>query len=207
MMYCPKCRSEFEDWVKTCPDCQVELVGEPPPPPDQPSRFNSLRELGQSLRNPRLLLILAGTAMFLAVCGAVSYAVAMAVTEPAADAWTFSGLILASLSNAIFLPGVLLGLLTIVVPLSSRGPLDPRRVFSLLVTGAIVVVLLRSGYSIASVEQLSYYPHVWFKAGTFCENLAYALFEGGVLLGLGYLCLHRAKALEPRQEIVQQSES
>ena len=32
MPFCPKCRDEFQDWVKTCPDCQVALVAEPPAP-------------------------------------------------------------------------------------------------------------------------------------------------------------------------------
>lgn len=32
-MYCPKCKSEFQDWVKTCPDCDVALVPELPPEP------------------------------------------------------------------------------------------------------------------------------------------------------------------------------
>jgi hypothetical protein len=77
----------------------------------------------------------------------------------------------------------------------------------LLVTGAIVVVLLRFGYTITVVGQLSHYPSVWFRAGTFSGNLAYTLFEGGILLGLGYLCLLRAKALESRQEVAQQPES
>jgi len=26
MPFCPKCRDEFQDWVKVCPDCKVELV-------------------------------------------------------------------------------------------------------------------------------------------------------------------------------------
>jgi Putative prokaryotic signal transducing protein len=26
MPFCPKCRDEFQDWVKTCPDCRVRLV-------------------------------------------------------------------------------------------------------------------------------------------------------------------------------------
>ena len=30
MPYCPKCRGEFQDWVKTCPDCRVALVAELP---------------------------------------------------------------------------------------------------------------------------------------------------------------------------------
>ncbi|MDM8001207.1 MAG: DUF2007 domain-containing protein [Dehalococcoidia bacterium] len=41
MPFCPKCRDEFQDWVKTCPDCQVGLVEElppPPPPQDNPRR-------------------------------------------------------------------------------------------------------------------------------------------------------------------------
>jgi len=32
-MYCPRCRSEFEAWVSTCPDCEVPLVAEQPPEP------------------------------------------------------------------------------------------------------------------------------------------------------------------------------
>jgi predicted Zn-ribbon and HTH transcriptional regulator len=26
MPFCPKCRDEFQDWVKVCPDCGVELI-------------------------------------------------------------------------------------------------------------------------------------------------------------------------------------
>ena len=26
MPFCPKCRDEYQEWVKTCPDCGVELV-------------------------------------------------------------------------------------------------------------------------------------------------------------------------------------
>ena len=32
-MYCPQCKSEFQSWVSTCPDCGVALVGELPPEP------------------------------------------------------------------------------------------------------------------------------------------------------------------------------
>jgi hypothetical protein len=32
-MYCPECRSEFESWVETCPDCDRPLVAELPPDP------------------------------------------------------------------------------------------------------------------------------------------------------------------------------
>jgi hypothetical protein len=30
-LFCPKCRDEFQEWVKTCPDCRVDLVAELPP--------------------------------------------------------------------------------------------------------------------------------------------------------------------------------
>lgn len=30
MPFCPKCRDEFQDWAKTCPDCRVDLVAELP---------------------------------------------------------------------------------------------------------------------------------------------------------------------------------
>jgi hypothetical protein len=26
MRYCPKCRSEYQDWVKVCVDCGAELT-------------------------------------------------------------------------------------------------------------------------------------------------------------------------------------
>lgn len=35
MPYCPKCRDEFQDWVKVCPDDKVALVAELPPLPQQ----------------------------------------------------------------------------------------------------------------------------------------------------------------------------
>jgi hypothetical protein len=31
MPYCPICRDEFQDWVKVCPSCNVELVKKLPP--------------------------------------------------------------------------------------------------------------------------------------------------------------------------------
>jgi hypothetical protein len=34
MPFCPKCRDEFQDWAKTCPDCRVALVAELPPEPE-----------------------------------------------------------------------------------------------------------------------------------------------------------------------------
>ncbi len=30
MPYCPKCRDEFQDWAKVCPDCGIALVKELP---------------------------------------------------------------------------------------------------------------------------------------------------------------------------------
>jgi hypothetical protein len=38
MPYCPRCRDEFQDWVKTCPDCRVTLVAELPPVPAPASK-------------------------------------------------------------------------------------------------------------------------------------------------------------------------
>ena len=35
MPYCPECGDEFQDWVKTCPDCGVALVGKLPEPSEQ----------------------------------------------------------------------------------------------------------------------------------------------------------------------------
>ena len=35
MPYCPKCRDEFQDWVKVCPHCDVALVDKLPSAPKQ----------------------------------------------------------------------------------------------------------------------------------------------------------------------------
>jgi hypothetical protein len=34
MPCCPKCREEFQDWVKVCPDCGASLIERPPTPPE-----------------------------------------------------------------------------------------------------------------------------------------------------------------------------
>lgn len=39
MPFCPKCKGEFQDWVKTCPDCGVPLVDKLPPP--EPKKTNT----------------------------------------------------------------------------------------------------------------------------------------------------------------------
>jgi hypothetical protein len=38
MPFCPKCRDEFQDWVKVCPDCGVALVDKLPEPPAPPEK-------------------------------------------------------------------------------------------------------------------------------------------------------------------------
>ncbi|MFA5143326.1 MAG: DUF2007 domain-containing protein [Candidatus Omnitrophota bacterium] len=38
MKYCPKCRTEYENWVKVCADCNTELVYELPQDPAGPSQ-------------------------------------------------------------------------------------------------------------------------------------------------------------------------
>jgi hypothetical protein len=35
MPFCPKCKGEFQDWVKTCLDCGVPLVDKLPPDPEK----------------------------------------------------------------------------------------------------------------------------------------------------------------------------
>lgn len=34
-MFCPKCKAEYEDWVKECADCKVTLVYKLQPEPNQ----------------------------------------------------------------------------------------------------------------------------------------------------------------------------
>lgn len=56
-MYCPKCRSEFQSWVSTCPDCDVALVPElPPEPPHDAIEVKTLLETS----DPDLLPVLLG---------------------------------------------------------------------------------------------------------------------------------------------------
>lgn len=43
MPFCPKCPDEFQDWVKPCPDCQVDLVAELPDPPESVRGSGRLR--------------------------------------------------------------------------------------------------------------------------------------------------------------------
>ena len=207
-MYCPKCRGEFEDWVKTCPDCQVDLVAEPPPPPVQAAGFNPIRGLGQSLRNSRLMLTLAGATLFLALCALVSLSVGTATAEQA-GAWEMAETIMYSLGHAVFYPGLLLGLAAMVVPPSSGRTADPRRVFRVLVIAAVAMVLLGVGQAVTIVHKWSgHYDQLgWNTAGEVSYQLVGQLFLGGVLLGLGYLCLRRAEAFESSQEIAQQPES
>ena len=38
MPYCPRCGSEFQDWVQVCPDCGAALVDAPPEPPPPESK-------------------------------------------------------------------------------------------------------------------------------------------------------------------------
>ncbi len=40
MPYCPKCRDEFQDWVKVCPEDKVALVAELPPLPNKVKKKN-----------------------------------------------------------------------------------------------------------------------------------------------------------------------
>jgi hypothetical protein len=45
MPFCPKCRGEFQNWVKTCPDCGVELAKKLPPPDEPVSDIPPYRKL------------------------------------------------------------------------------------------------------------------------------------------------------------------
>jgi len=122
-------------------------------------------------------------------------------TTSGADAWFFSGLILTSLATAIYAPGVLLGLVAMVMPVPEAWSVDPRRVSGLLVTAAVIVFLLGVGCQIAMVGHMARYQSGWLTAGTFSVGLAGSLFNGGVLLGLGYLCLRRAGANKSAKEV------
>jgi hypothetical protein len=200
MLYCPKCRGEFEDWAKTCPDCHVDLVGELPPPPDEAPRFDSIRGLQHSLGNPRLLLILAGATTLLAFFAFIFVFVAARIVENAGG-WGLSMTVLFCLNGVIYYPGVLLGLAALAIPQWTDSPAGAHRVFRLLVIAAVVLVLLGIGqvvtYAALNLGPTYTYPESgWRVAGEVSRMLAGALFSSALLLGLGYLCLRRARTAE-----------
>lgn len=42
-MFCPKCKTEYEDWVKECADCKIPLVVElPAEPKGEPIEYEEL---------------------------------------------------------------------------------------------------------------------------------------------------------------------
>jgi predicted Zn-ribbon and HTH transcriptional regulator len=45
MKHCPECGDEFEDWVKECPDCYVDLLDGPKPAVEKPQPHLSRDEL------------------------------------------------------------------------------------------------------------------------------------------------------------------
>ena len=49
MPFCPNCRDEFEDWVKTCPDCHVDLIDELPPLPKKSYKPSALKETYETI--------------------------------------------------------------------------------------------------------------------------------------------------------------
>ena len=52
-MFCPNCRDEFQDWVKMCPDCHVNLVDNLPPsskPPAIKRVSNRIHEVHQFIK-------------------------------------------------------------------------------------------------------------------------------------------------------------
>jgi len=205
MLYCPKCRVEFEDWAKTCPDCHVDLVAQSPPPPVEPPRLDSIRELWHSLGNPRLLLILAGATTLLAFFALIFVFVAARIAENAGG-WGLSMNVLFHLSAVIYYPGVLLGLAALAIPAWTDSPAGAHRVFRLLVIGAVVLVLLGIGqvvtYAALYLGPTYTYPESgWRVASEVSRMLAGALFSSALLLGLGYLCLRRAGANKSAEQM------
>ena len=49
MPFCPQCQDEFQDWVKICPDCGVELTEQLPRKTEQPPRKVELKALPERL--------------------------------------------------------------------------------------------------------------------------------------------------------------
>jgi hypothetical protein len=201
MLYCPKCRGEFEEWAKTCPDCQVDLVAEPPPPPVKPPRFDPVRKLQHySLGNPRLLLILVGATTLLAFFAFIFIFVATRIVGNAGG-WGLSTTMLFYLSAVIYYPALLLGLAALAIPEWIDSPAGAYRVFRLMVIAAVVLVLLGVGQAVSMVAGLSHPESGWQTASQVSYMLAGDLFSGTLLLGLGYLCLRRAGSNKSAEQV------
>jgi hypothetical protein len=59
MPFCPKCREEFQDSAKTCPDCQVALVAELPIESDAALRADHPRRPAISAKAKEELVLVA----------------------------------------------------------------------------------------------------------------------------------------------------
>ena len=57
MPFCPKCRDEFQEWVKTCPDCHVALVAELPLEPAPTPRGDRSHRAAESDRSKEPLAL------------------------------------------------------------------------------------------------------------------------------------------------------
>ncbi|MBM4444576.1 MAG: hypothetical protein FJ020_04625 [Chloroflexi bacterium] len=119
--------------------------------------------------------------------------------------------ILIYLSGVAYYPGVLLGLAALVIPAWTDSPAGAHRVFRLLVIGAVALVLLGIGqvvtYAALHLGPTYTYPESgWRIASEVSRMLAGALFSSALLLGLGYLCLRRARATDSTGEVTQQPE-
>jgi hypothetical protein len=199
MLYCPKCRGEFEDWAKTCPDCHVDLVAEQPPSPDELPRFNPISQLKDSLGNPRLMLILAGATMLLAFFAFLFILVVVWIVGDTGG-WRLVQTLLPFLSLVVFYPAVLLGLAALAIPQWTDSPAGAHRVFRWLVAAAVVLVLVGIGQVVSTVVGYPYPQSGWQTASEISHMLAGDLFSAGVLVGLGYLCLRRAGATRSPEE-------
>jgi len=52
MPYCPLCGEEFQDWVKTCLDCDVGLVDHGPAPPSRDRRDEPIVHVATAPNEP-----------------------------------------------------------------------------------------------------------------------------------------------------------
>jgi hypothetical protein len=54
MRYCPRCRSEYQDWVKACIDCGAELTDHLPP---TPSRADMAKAKSERIKSGKIVTV------------------------------------------------------------------------------------------------------------------------------------------------------
>ena len=143
---------------------------------------------------PGILLGLAAAAAVIAIANGVVYYVA---SQPNANGWQVADIVLGYVSNAVYVPGILVGLGTLATARTKGVSTPPiqRMARFLLLGGVAVVVLAIIQVVCTSIGKLPY-ASSWDTTSWVFSMIGSALFYAGILEGLAYLCLRQANHLK-----------